>query len=96
MSVVAGREVERPAHSRHGQKHDDQLFLAEDRVPNESVQEPGQSAAPFLYEGAIVRQMVTIDWELLARQFSGLEQELLTSDSLWWQERQHSEWVALV
>jgi hypothetical protein len=61
MSVVAGKEGKRPAHSRHRQKHDDQLLLAENRVPNESVQEPSQPTAPFLYKGAIIRQVVSID-----------------------------------
>jgi hypothetical protein len=61
MLVVAGKEGERPAHSRHRQKHDNQLLLAENRVPHESVQEPGQSTAPFLYKGAIVGQVVAID-----------------------------------
>jgi hypothetical protein len=44
------------------QEHDDELFLAEDGVPDEGIQEPRQTAAALLDKGAVVGEVVAVDW----------------------------------
>lgn len=46
--------------SRDSEEHNHQLFLAENGVSDESIQEPSQPSSPFLYKGTIVGQVVTI------------------------------------
>ena len=49
------------AYRGHGQKHDNQLFLGENRVSNERIEEPSQPATALFYERSVVRQVIAVD-----------------------------------
>lgn len=52
--LVLSSNKDGTAHGWDGQKHDDHLLLVQDGVADKGIEEPRQTATPFLYKGAVI------------------------------------------
>ena len=60
-SSTAAARLRDMTHGRHCHEHDHELFLAENRVTDECVEESGQAAPTLFDKGPVVGQVVPVD-----------------------------------
>ena len=72
------------AYRWYSKKHDDQLFLVQDRVSNKCIRKSGEAPSALLNESSISCEMIAIDYGTLAPYGRRIKAGKNTSNPLGW------------